>query len=160
MYNIYDNFLPVKDLINLQTYMFGENFSWYLTDGISYDNEQGKNFYFTHVFYINDNKNSDFYYLVQPIVEKLKVKALMRIKGNMYVNNNKFTVHTKHVDYDFEHKGAIFYVNNNNGYTTLEDGTKINSVANRLLTFNPGKLHSSSNCTDSGARVTINFNFF
>ena len=59
----------------------------------------------------------------------------------------------------FPHKGAIFYINTNNGFTVLEDGTEIASVSNRLLLFNPSEPHHSTSCTDVKRRVNINFNY-
>ena len=38
-------------------------------------------------------------------------------------------------------KRDIYYINTNNGYTKLEDGTKVMSVANRLLLFDGSTSH-------------------
>ena len=66
----------------------------------------------------------------------------------------------KHIDFDFSHKGAILYINSCNGYTKLEDGTKIDSVANRILFFDPSTPHCSTTTSDTTARFNINFNYF
>jgi len=50
---------------------------------------------------------------------------MIRVKANLYPKDEKFIEHDWHIDYNFNHNGAIFYVNTNNGYTILEDGTKI-----------------------------------
>ena len=55
---------------------------------------------------------------------------------------------------------SIFYVNTNNGYTEFEDGTKIESVANRMVTFPTNLKHRGTSCTDEKIRVVINFNYF
>ena len=65
-----------------------------------------------------------------------------------------------HVDYPYSHKAAIFYINTCDGYTKLEDGTKIDSVANRMLLFDASKPHTPSDCTNQSVRVNINFNYF
>ena len=72
----------------------------------------------------------------------------------------KIVYHDPHVDIPWQHKGAIFYVNTNNGVTVLEDGTEIESIENRLLLFDSSKEHSSTSCTDAKVRVNINFNYF
>ena len=59
----------------------------------------------------------------------------------------------------WNHKTAIFYINSNNGFTVLENDTKIESIENRLLLFNGSKKHHSTSCTNSGARININFNY-
>ena len=55
---------------------------------------------------------------------------------------------------------SIFYVNTNNGYTKFEDGTKVESIANRMVTFPTNMKHTGTSCTDERTRVVINFNYF
>ena len=97
---------------------------------------------------------------VSPIFKKIEVKAVIRIKVNLYTNVNEFIENEYHIDYPYEHKGAILYLNTNNGYTILEDGTEIESIENRLLKFEPHKRHKSTHCTDVKRRMNINFNYF
>jgi hypothetical protein len=54
---------------------------------------------------------------------------------------------------------SIFYLNTNNGYTAFEDGTKIESVANRFVTFPCFTKHAGTGCADENIRVLINFNY-
>ena len=54
---------------------------------------------------------------------------------------------------------GIFYVNNNDGYTLLEDGTKIESVANRFVSFSAETNHSGTSCTNTNRRVVLNLNY-
>jgi hypothetical protein len=90
----------------------------------------------------------------------LDIKALIRVKGNLYTRSEKLFVHNKHVDYEYKHEGALYYVNDNDGYTILDGGAKIESKKNRLLLFDPSLPHSSTTCTDSPSRINININFF
>ena len=55
---------------------------------------------------------------------------------------------------------SIFYVNTNNGYTKFEDGTKVESVANRMVTFSTNMKHLGTSCTNEKRRIVINFNYF
>ena len=55
---------------------------------------------------------------------------------------------------------AIYYVNSNDGYTLFEDGTKVESVGNRLVRFPTNIKHTGTTCTDANRRVLINFNWF
>ena len=41
----------------------------------------------------------------------------------------------------------------------LEDGTKIDSIANRILLFDSSKKHCSTTTTNTFARINININF-
>ena len=64
-----------------------------------------------------------------------------------------------HVDYNFDGTTCIYYLNTNNGYTLFEDGSKIESVANRLVLFDANIKHAGTSCTDALYRAVINFNF-
>ena len=41
-----------------------------------------------------------------------------------------------------------------------EDGTKVESIANRMVTFPSNMKHKGTSCTDERTRVVINFNYF
>ena len=97
---------------------------------------------------------------VEPILNKIDHRVLIRCKANMYPSTPVITHHDPHVDLEYEHKGAIFYFNTINGVTVLEDGTEIESIENRLLLFDSSKKHNSTSCTDAKVRVNINFNYF
>lgn len=139
-------------------------FPWFYQDNVTNDPKVGmtntENFYFSHLFCIDGERNSNFYGLVKPVFDALDTKAIVRAKANLYPNKNKAIKDAPHVDYEYEHKGAIFYINTNNGCTVLEDGTEVNSVANRVLLFKPNKLHYSTSPTDEKTRVNININYF
>jgi len=159
MYEIIDNFLPEEEFNIIKTTLMGDNFPWFYSSAVAYK-EDIKSFYFAHVFIRQSQINSSYFEILNPIIIKLKVNAIIRIKANLYPSTETLIEHEKHKDYDFEHKAAIFYVNTNNGFTILEDGIKIESVENRVLIFDPQKIHNSTNCTDEKTRVNINFNYF
>ena len=64
-----------------------------------------------------------------------------------------------HEDYPFNHIAGLFSLNDNDGYTIFEDGTKVESVANRLVTFPSQTKHAGTTCSDQVSRVVINFNY-
>ena len=78
----------------------------------------------------------------------------------MYPRSQKLITHKFHADEEYTQTSALLYINTNNGFTILEDGTKIESVANRLLIIDGSKPHCSTNCTDEPARVNVGVNFF
>ena len=84
---------------------------------------------------------------------------MIRSKCNLYTKTEKLFEHKLHTDMPFPHKGFLFYVNTNNGFTILEDGTKVESIANRALFFDSSKSHKSTTCTDEDIRVNININY-
>ena len=78
----------------------------------------------------------------------------------MYPNTETLKEHGIHIDYSFPHKAGILSINTCDGYTKLEDGTKIDSVANRMLLFDASNPHNSSTTTNQPVRVNININYF
>jgi len=96
-----------------------------------------------------------------PVLQALdihEVNDIYRVKVNLYPRTSEVYHHSDHVDADFPHKGAILYLNTNNGFTVV-DGTPVESVANRLLLFDPSIPHHSTTCSDQPFRANINFNF-
>ena len=160
-YEVIDDYLPKEEFEKIKGFMMGEDFPWFYKPDVTFDQlEQSKTMYFIHMFYKNSMPNSNFFELIFPLLNKLNIKGLIRVKANMYPNIGQDVENLPHVDYEFEHKGAIFYINTNNGPTVLEDGTKIDAVENRILFFDSSKKHYSTHCTDQKVRVNININYF
>ena len=180
---IEDNFLDQKIFDELQAFMIGWNFDWYYNAGanIEYVDSDGVisvipdplnnlNFMFFHVFYLQDRPcspcSSNFDNLI-PILDKILPMSLWRIKANLLTRSSNIIENEFHVDIGVisEEKlkqwtTSIFYMNTNNGYTEFEDGTKVESVANRLVKFPANLKHRGTSCTDEKTRVVINFNYF
>jgi len=161
-FEVFDNVLNKEDFELLQYNMITTDIlPWFLANVVADLNEVGHHYYFTHMFYNNYKVQSPFMdKLLTPLIHKIDPKALIRIKGNLYPSTQTVEEHRNHSDYAYDHKGALFFVNSNNGYTTMYDGTRIESKENRLLLFDPSKPHRSSTCSDTKYRVTINFNYF
>lgn len=164
-YKVIDDYLPKQEFENIKNIIVNDdlNFPWYYNKFLNNRDygEINDHFYFVHVVYNKYLKNSDYFDDLLPLITKINPKALIRIKANAYPKNgNDIIKHGSHTDYDFSHKGAIFYLNTNNGKTILEDDTKIDSIENRILFFDASKPHSSTNCTDAKMRFNINVNYF
>ena len=160
-YEIIDNFLSLQDFEKIQYEMLmSGNITWRYNPFVSFDDTTEDDYYFTHRFYDKSLELSNCFYVLSSLLNKMDIKAIRRIKANLYPKSNVPYEDKMHIDFEFPHKGAIFYINTNNGYTKLQDGTKIDSVANRLLLFNPHEPHCSARCTDEKVRVNINFNYF
>ena len=147
-----------------------DGFPWYFQDFIAHEpedeilNSKQKpwNFYMIHTSYRNNTifESPDVWNIFQPILQLLEAKSLIRIKCNMYLKSPEIIHHPSHIDLNYEHKGALFSINTNNGATVLEDGTEVKSVANRLLLFDASKPHHSTTTSNKYRRVNVNFNYF
>ena len=162
MHKIIDNFLTQDKFLKVKNSILNSEFSWNLTPCVSNLKEDLKitsSYYFTHMFYSGLFISPECHVFID-ILNQLEVKSLIRIKGNLYPSTDNIEYQSEHIDYDYEHKGAIFYLNTNDGFTILEDGTKVESIENRILLFDPSKPHNSTTCTNDKCRVNVNFNFF
>ena len=162
MFQVIDDILPQEEFEDIKNNILNVDFPWKLSTSVAKEGEKlpiQASYYFTHVFWDNFYTEPQSQ-LFTPLFFFFYCHALMRIKANCYPSTSEIILHDNHLDYDFSHKGAIFYLNTNNGCTILEDEHEIQSVENRLLLFDPSKPHRSTTCTDDKCRVNVNFNFF
>ena len=161
-YEVIDNFLDKEYFDELVTLLVEEEkgagngiMPWYFRSSISYVKGHKKwviednFFYMTHMFYEYNTPRSIFYEKLLPLLDnKLGVICLLRVKANFYPNTHILHEHPMHKDTDFSHSSAILSLNTCDGYTKLKDGTKIDSVANRILLFDAGEEHCSTTTTN------------
>ena len=170
-YKVIDNFLD-KDYFNMLRQLFldektGERFRipWFYESSISYPKdhensiEEDNLFYMVHILYDNSVPMSNFYNEMVPLLQKLEVHCLIRIKTNLYPNTTILHEHPMHIDDNFPQSAALLSLNTCDGYTKLKDGTKIDSVANRMLLFDPCEEHCSTTTTNVKARFNLNVNY-
>ena len=157
---IIDNFLPQDYLVHLQRMMLDHNFPWLYNAEVANRGEVNDHFYFTHNLFDNYKPTSSIFEEFIPFFKQLEMNALIRARGLLYTNQGRQIAHEKHTDYNFPHKTVVFYMNTNNGYTEFEDGTKVESVENRIVFFDGSRLHNSSTCTDQKIRVVVSLNYF
>ena len=180
MMKIEDNFLDQEEFDKLQSILMGVEFSWFFNPFDVYENNKNeKEFLFTHIFYTFSfyqcHSHSCVIHFLYPILEKIKPISLLRIQANLLTKTSNIVESAYHHDissFDDENRKtifpeklkqlttSIFYVNTNNGYTKFEDGTKVESVANRMVSFPADLKHTGTSCTDEKIRVVINFNYF
>jgi len=164
---VIDNFLPSFQFKQIQSVLMEGQFSWYYNDSIAYSYEKrevGK-FQFVHTFFNEDPPRngvaSIFYPAMEPLINKLNVRTLQRIKANL---NPRTIFHRNggwHIDYPFDPpiKTSVYYVNTNNGWTQFKKGGKVKCVENRMVIFDSNLEHTGFSCTDQKRKVVVNFNY-
>ena len=162
--HVYDDFLPEFQFNLIQKGCLDSPVPWYWNNGVSspFDGR----YQFTHMIYREclGGDNSTLFPLFKPVLEKLKVKHLSRIKLNL---NPKTFFHQRggwHVDYvesdpSPHTKTAVFYLNTNNGWTSFKKGGRVKSKSNRIVIFDSSLEHQGVTCTDENRRVIVNFNY-
>ena len=158
-YDLKENLIDEKYLKDIELMLTSNVFNWYIQPNVSIGTDELYNFYLAHTFFGDDKINSDQFVNMMPLIGKIKMSKLFRLKANLYAKTDKIIEHAKHIDYDTPGKTAVFYVNDNNGFTNLNDETKIESKKNRLLTFDNEILHNSSTCTNCKYRLTVVINY-
>ena len=161
-----NNFLSQEKFVEIQNFCMGKELLWQYSDNIDNKNDVEK-CQFVHKFYENYQPQSQSMNVLTPILELLRPAAIYRIKSNLLTKTSTIIENKFHVDMGVlpEEKQkqwttSIFYMNTNNGYTKFENGTKMNSVANRMITFPSNMKHTGTSCTDERTRVVINFNYY
>ena len=155
---IINNCLNKEELVIIQNLMTNNQFPWFITWGIS--NKKNKDYQFTHNFHNGINIASNYFDLIHPFIKILKPSSFIRIKANLLLKTNEIIKHGYHIDSDVEKsKTAIFYVNNNNGFTQFENNKISKSEENKLIIFNTDQKHTGTTCTDALFRIVINFNY-
>lgn len=160
MIEIKDNYLDKELFARIKNLVLtSQNIPWFLQTNVSGEGLE-EHSYFTHLLFSNNRRNSNnFEDIVTPLFFVMGGRALIRAKLNLYPKTETLYHHKDHIDYNYEHKGAIFYLNTNDGYTVIGD-TKVESVENRLLRFDPTIPHHSTTCTDANYRCNLNLNYY
>ncbi len=161
MYKVIDNYLEADQHLILKTIMESNEFPWFYAKGIVDETDDPKlfDYQFNHIFYINNNINSNFFNYLNPILDKLKPLSLIRVKANLNPPTEKIIESDYHTDQNFKCNIAIYYINDNDGYTIIGK-EKILSKKNRMVLFNSNKKHYGTNSTNCNNRMVINFNYF
>ena len=170
-YNIIDDAMPSDFHDKIWSTMSSHVFPWFYGNTTNYQQNGDEEFikqdddlddyHFIHHFYDNDAPCSIYYKdFIAPILSGLDAITPLRVKANLHPRTTSLFQNHWHKDYPVDHRGAVYYLNSNDGFTVFEDGTKVESVANRLLIFDSYELHRSTTCTNAKGRFNINFNFF
>jgi len=163
---IEDNFLKQEEFDKIQKLM-GEPspFPWFYADRIVFEDDVDK-FQFIHAFYDNHMPMSPFSNELDSIINIIQPFSIVKIRAKLLTRTPEIVESTFHVDIPLLEENlkqwttSIFYINTNNGYTKFEDGTIVESVANRMLSFPANMKHCGTSCTDERRRIVINFNYF
>ena len=165
IYKSYKELLSKEQFGKIEEAIMGTNFPWFYNDAIDYDDD-GKS-QFVHIMYNEGKQNSEFFPLIIPIIEKLDSWILLSAKINSLDRTESIVENLMHIDLMNKSylktnpfNTAVFYLNNNNGYTKFETGEKVISEKNKLIVFDGNKSHTgTSNSCEAKRRVILNINY-
>ena len=148
-YKIIDDFLPQEEFQKIQSYVMNDERNTSDPTSENHLNSQP----------IGWEYNSNIVSPSRPD-ESNNINSSFHNKCNLYPNSETVYEHDPHQDLPFSHYSVIFSLNTCDGYTKLNDGTKVYSVANRILLHDASISHLSTTTSDTTARFNINFNYF
>ena len=157
--DVVDNFLKKEDYTNLRQMLESYNFPWYFYLHTADKTDDIFNYQFIHLFYRDDVPNSDYFDILKPLIKQINPISLIRVKANLNPISHKLVKFDKHIDQPIKCKVAIYYINDNNGYTVVGK-EKIKSKSNRIVFFDSNVEHYGTNSTNCKNRTLINFNYF
>ena len=168
-YKITDDFLDNETFQQLKSIILNPLFDWNyvpIIDSFGEDPTKSSG-QFVHLAYANCVPKTTFFNSLLPVLNRLNVTTLNRVKLNLQPRTNEIVKGISHVDMagemDLETMRtwttSVYYINSNNGYTEFESAGKIESKENRMVEFQSTMLHRGTTCTDEQTRVVINFNY-
>jgi len=164
--SIQDNFLTMTEFTTLRDIVTADTFPWFFTKTTVRDDKEDSTGLFSRTVYYENIPRGELFYSMFPILDRMGVEIIFRIKLNLQPRLPEPYFSTFHTDTDHweasraaQWTTSIFYMNTCNGYTELENGQKIESVENRLVSFPSNIEHRGVTQTDEQTRILINFNY-
>jgi len=164
-----DNFLPFPEAKFVQEQLLSPAWPWFFQDSVDYADESDEitKSQFCYQLYRNHSWQGAGEAVVSRFLRHIRPLTLVRVKANLQVRTETKQKNSFHIDLadpDFQPYPhlltAIYYVNTNDGVTLFEDGTEVESVANRMVVFPSAMRHTGTTCTDAKRRVVVNFVYF
>ena len=158
---VIDNFLSPEEFAPIKEYMMGPEFPWYFLSSVDYDGENTNKFQFVHNFImIETGRVSNSMGILSPVLNKLDMKHLLKLKANCNPRGDGKNIGEHHVDNGVPTAlTAVYYINTNNGGTEFQSGEFVESVENRIVIFDSTMAHRGVSCTDEKVRVLANINY-
>jgi hypothetical protein len=181
-FSVTDDFLEHTQQEKLEDFFTSNQFPWLLTlDAITGGKKLNSAVGFYHTFLYDQKIISPFYQQLSPLIESLVHKNLnsekmFRCRAGLFVQNQNKMIHECHVDANFDHITAIYYVVDSDGDLTIYQETVsqypfskpampepvhlVQPKKGRLVIFNGDHFHSTANPTCYDLRIAITMNFY
>ena len=152
---VIDNFLSKKDYLDLKNLFFSDHFPWFFHErSCVYDSNS--HFQFIHGFYGENKVNSIFFEKLTPLINKLNVLSLYKVKANLNTKTEKTIETGKHDDInDEKYTSAVFFLNECDGYCRIGN-KKYFSKDNTLIKFKSNTIHTGSTPSNVDRRIVVN----
>ena len=161
-YKVFDNFLSKEDHYRMKKDLENHQLEWYFSTKSGYQDEKEElhNYQYYHpMYYHQGGFKSKHFPIVRPLIAKLKPQILIRIKVNATMYGKEIIEYPIHTDTYIKCKTGIYIIDTSDGYTYFKDGQKVDSIANRFITFDSHHEHAGTNLTSAKRRIVVNINY-
>lgn len=150
---IIEDYLDNVNANNICNFFTSNSIEWFNSSSDINSNE--KNFYFQHKIYENFAPCSDYFKRIINLVLKINPKSI--IKSTLYFfpyQENTSNLFEFKSNLNFSKNIAIYNLNENNGYTTINN-EKIENKKNRIILSELTDSYSETTCTDKKGKVNL-----
>ena len=167
-YKVEDNYLSRNSFQDIKTLLEEPRFCWNYRS--SQTDDYGKPStevpYFYHTFYeIRNVIDETGMRVLNPLLQKIDSNILLHVRANLTIKQTDDDFCKPHKDeytQTLSHKTSVFMMTNCNAKTILQnengENIEVESVENRLLTFDANITHFVEYQTDTKNRMVININ--
>jgi hypothetical protein len=166
-YTVVDDFLPRENYIIMKTMFESGEFDWHWSD---HQVNHTDSFYFYHLFFAKYYPTSKYFDNVrQNFLDFLPINSLINLRANLYTNTYGNGTSSKHADHfgetgkDHKHTTSVLHLGTNNGKFVLcigDEEVVLDTVDNRLVTFDSEIEHYIIHQTDADRRIVLNLNYY
>lgn len=164
-----ENIIPESHQDFLLSKVTDLSFDWHFMPDVTYVEEgEGHNTPgFAHVLVNGQKRSGQEDMFMAPLNEYLyrtnqKLGALHRMRLGCLLANCDLEHNNKHIDFNFEHKVGLYYLNNSDGDTLVWDDdivTKVSPKKGRFFVFDGKFPHASSCPKEHTTRIVLTYNF-
>ena len=165
-----DNIIPKSHQDRLLNTVTDLAFDWHIMEDVTYvaADERGQNTPgFANLLVNGTQRSGKEPLFMAPLNEYLyrtnqKLAALHRMRLGCLLNNSDLEHNNKHVDYNFPHQVALYYLNTSDGDTLVWDDdivTKVTPQKGRFFVFDGSMPHASSCPKQHSTRIVLTYNF-
>lgn len=157
---VIDNFLPEASFKAICDVVLDLSFPWHWAEKINDTDLTGCGYFIHDIIRFSESQSKHCDIFQEHFLKYLPDMGFpIWLRAVMHTSGDTLRENDPHIDFEYSHKGALLYLNDNDGFTRISENSIVNSVKNRLLLHDPSKTHNSTNCTNSRRRVLLVCNY-
>ena len=165
MIEVIDDLLTLEQNQIVKNTVFSNSFKWFVSKETSYGGSNDPSSFAAIIY--GEGYHPGTYYHWDKIKSFFSKWTdgynMLRVRVGKIQKVNSHLIHSKHVDFGFDHKTLLYYIGDSDGDTYFYNNDNIikqvSPKNNRAVLFDGNIYHSSSTPINNDFRVAININF-